>query len=78
MSSEIINDATEVLTRLQAGQELRNRGTGWWIGMPRKPYAAHHAKRVADEVVLALEAAGRLKVSVPGVTAIAEIAPSSV
>lgn len=52
----------EVIEKLQAGYDLANRGTGWWLSPPRKAYASSKADQVTDEVMKELEASGQVKV----------------
>jgi hypothetical protein len=73
MQDKAISDADDVLSRMAQGEEMRNRGTGWWIGPPRRPYGPHQSQRVADETVQRLEAAGLIRISVPGTSAVAEL-----
>lgn len=57
----MITDIEEIKRRMQAGEELRNRGTGWWIEAPRKPYSACNAQLVNPDLVALLEAQGHVK-----------------
>ncbi len=57
----MLTDIEEIKRRMQAGQELRNRGTGWWIEAQRKPYAACAAELVCPDLVALLEAQGHVK-----------------
>lgn len=72
-----LTDAEDVLALMAEGKELRNRGTGWWLAFPRKPYDAFTGEKVSDELVSQLEKDRRIKITIPGTTAIAELTGQS-
>lgn len=40
----------DIIERLRAGWELANRGTGWYLSSPRKPYQQKEQHPIPDEV----------------------------
>lgn len=50
--------STDLVTRLEAGWLLRNRGCGWWVEAPEIPYKKTPSDRVEDGMVDKLEADG--------------------
>lgn len=41
-----------IIERLRAGRKLANRGTGWYLFSPRKPYKKKEQHLIPDEVVI--------------------------
>ena len=65
--------AAHVVWLLKIGHELVNRGHGWWIAPPRKPYGAHAPVQVDEQLVDQLEAEGKIKIEIPYTSAIATL-----
>ncbi|QJT37100.1 hypothetical protein E4188_22635 (plasmid) [Aeromonas media] len=55
----------DIIERLRAGWELANRGTGWYLSSPRKPYQQKEQHPIPDEVVRGMERAGVIKTAMP-------------
>jgi len=66
----------EVVKRMKRGEELVNRGTGWYIAPPRRPYAPFQGKLVEDSAVGHLVAAGVIRVEIPSLSARAHLNPT--
>lgn len=60
-----VSDVERVVSRLQAGWTLTNRGTGWWLAEPAIPYKRTHSELVADEIVNKLEMGGVVRLDMP-------------
>ena len=52
----------EVIAQLKAGYELVNRGTGWWLSTPTKPYTRPESIQLDDAMVKQLEDDGAIKI----------------
>lgn len=55
----------DVVALLKDGADLANRGDGWWLSPPRKPYKSTNSVKVADDIVDALVADNTIKIEIP-------------
>lgn len=67
----------QVLDRLRNGWQLANRGTGWWISEPPRPYKRSGLERVDDLVVEKLKEDGMLTFELPFNTYFARLAETA-
>lgn len=52
----------QIIEKLQAGYELNNRGTGWWLNAPKRASGAADAVQVDADLMDQLEADGTLRI----------------
>lgn len=64
-------DHNTILSRLDNGWELANRGNGWWLSEPRIPYRRTESIQIEDQIVNDLEKAGLVALDIPYRTLIA-------
>lgn len=62
-----------IITCLKQGYSLSNRGTGWWLSEPKKPYQKQGLEQVADNVIDRLSNAGLVRIDMPYNTAVAAL-----
>lgn len=55
----------DVVSCLSAGWTLENRGTGWWLAAPRKPYQRTESALIPDDIVESMEHDGLIKIEIP-------------
>lgn len=62
-----------VVSFLRAGWTLENRGTGWWLAAPRKPYRRTESTLIPDDLIESMERDGLIKIEIPYTTAKASL-----
>ena len=67
----------EIIEYLRNGWELANRGNGWWLSEPRKPYQRRALIHIDDSVVDNLEKAGLITLHLPHNTLWAKLTPAA-
>lgn len=63
----------QVVERLNAGWELRNRGTGWWVCEPMVPYQKSASEPVSEETFNQLEKDGVIETEMLSTSAVARL-----
>ena len=53
---------SQIIEKLQAGYELNNRGTGWWLKAPKRASGAADVVQVDADLMNQLEAHGTLRI----------------
>ncbi|ASI21396.1 hypothetical protein E4188_23155 (plasmid) [Aeromonas media] len=58
-------EVRDIIELLRAGWELANRGMGWYLSAPPKPYHKKVQHLIGDELVNYMERAGLIKMAMP-------------
>ncbi|MGL6428222.1 hypothetical protein ACV1C4_23385 [Aeromonas hydrophila] len=58
-------EVRDIIERLRAGWKLANRGTGWYLSSPHKPYQKNEQHLICDKMVNEMERAGVIKIAMP-------------
>lgn len=55
----------QVIEKMKQGWELADRGTGYWLTKPRKPYEQICQVKIDDDIIKVIESEGLITLELP-------------